>query len=569
MWSGKKAFSFYVMVFITIGDFVNCEAWNYRYKFFVKESPYTRLCKTKKILTVNGQFPGPTLYAHKGDTIIVDVHNKAKQNITLHWHGVKQQRYPWSDGPEYVTQCPIKPGHKFSQKVIFSAEEGTLWWHAHSTWSRATVHGAIIIYPKTGTSYPFPKPHAEVPIILGEWWKKDVRKVYEGLLATGGEPNVSDAFTINGQPGLLYPCSKRETYKLKVVYGKTYLLRLVNAAMNEVLFFSIAKHNLTVVGADGSYTKQLTNNYIVISPGQTLDCLFHANQKPDHYYMAARAYSSGVNVSFDNTTTTAILHYSDCYATSSSPSFPYLPYYNDTTSAFNFTGRLRSLANEDHPISVPLYLTKRLISTISVNSFPCYPNGTCQGPNGTRLSASMNNISFVNPPRLDVLQAYYYHVHGVYGKRFPSFPPFVFNFTADYLPLNLQTPIHGTEVKFLKYNSMVEMILQGTNLVAGIDHPMHLHGYSFYVVGWGFGNFDKHKDTLNFNLVDPPFLNTVMVPRNGWTAIRFKANNPGVWFMHCHFERHLTWGMDTVFIVKDGKGPGASMLPPPPDMPPC
>lgn len=43
----------------------------------------------------------------------------------------------------------------------------------------------------------------------------------------------------------------------------------------------------------------------------------------------------------------------------------------------------------------------------------------------------------------------------------------------------------------------------------------------------------------------------------------------GVWYMHCHFERHLTWGMMTTFIVKDGKDLKSRMLPPPSDMPPC
>lgn len=80
---------------------------------------------------------------------------------------MKQPRNPWSDGPEYITQCPIQPGASFTQRIIFSTEEGTLWWHAYSDWSRATVHGAIFVYPKHGTSYPFPKPDAEVPIILG------------------------------------------------------------------------------------------------------------------------------------------------------------------------------------------------------------------------------------------------------------------------------------------------------------------------------------------------------------------------------------------------------------------
>lgn len=32
--------------------------------------------------------------------------------------------------------------------------------------------------------------------------------VMEEALITGGDPNVSDALTINGQPGALYPCSK-------------------------------------------------------------------------------------------------------------------------------------------------------------------------------------------------------------------------------------------------------------------------------------------------------------------------------------------------------------------------
>ena len=32
-------------------------------------------------------------------------------------------RYPWTDGPEYITQCPIPPGSKFSQKIILSSKK--------------------------------------------------------------------------------------------------------------------------------------------------------------------------------------------------------------------------------------------------------------------------------------------------------------------------------------------------------------------------------------------------------------------------------------------------------------
>ncbi|XP_059590863.1 laccase-15 isoform X2 [Vitis vinifera] len=536
--------------------------------FYLEEAPYTRLCSTKNILTVNGEFPGPTIRVNAGDQITVDVYNKGKYNVTIHWHGVNQLRYPWSDGPEYITQCPIQPGGKFSQKLILSTEEGTIWWHAHSNWTRATVYGAIFVYPKPGTTYPFPKPDAEVPIILGGWWKRDIMAVYEQFIATGGVPNQSDAFTINGQPGDLYPCSKSETFKLNVDQGKTYLLRMVNADVNDILFFAVAGHPITVVGADGSYTKPLTRDYIAIAPGQTLDALLHANQQPDHYYMAARAYFTAINVDFDRSTTTAIVQYNGNYTPSPSLSLPYLPNYNDTSASFNFSSSLRSLASEDHPVSVPKNVTTQLITTVSVNTLPCIPNGTCQGPNGTRFSASMNNISFILPS-IDILQAYYGHIKGVYGDHFPKYPPYIFNFTDEYLPLNLEIPKLGTEVYILDYNSTVEIVFQGTNLVAGIDHPMHLHGHSFYVVGLGQGNFDPEKDPLGYNLVDPPYRNTVTVPKNGWSTIRFKADNPGVWFMHCHLDRHLTWGMDMVFIVRDGDQWDERMLPPPPDMPPC
>ncbi|KAH7863023.1 hypothetical protein Vadar_012311 [Vaccinium darrowii] len=164
----RKSALFLYFLLLLDGIFLHCHAGGLcqHYQFVVKEAPYTRLYKTKKILTVNGQFVGPTLHVHKGDEIVVGVYNRGNHNITLHWHGVKQPRCPWLDGPEYITQCPIKPGAKFSQKVIFTAEEGTIWWHAHSDCSRATVHGAIVVYPKYDTCYPFPKPSAEVPIIL-------------------------------------------------------------------------------------------------------------------------------------------------------------------------------------------------------------------------------------------------------------------------------------------------------------------------------------------------------------------------------------------------------------------
>ncbi|XP_042006131.1 laccase-15-like [Salvia splendens] len=555
----------FLAIFLLCGV-ISSHAKTHHQTYVVTDTPYSRLCSNKSILTVNGKFPGPTIRVTEGDTIAIVVVNRAKENITIHWHGVKQPRYPWSDGPEYITQCPIRPGTNFSQKIVLSDEIGTMWWHAHSDWSRATVHGALIVYPRIKDDYPFPVPDEEVPIIIGEWWKSDIFAVLNEFLANGGGPNSSDAYMLNGQPGDLYPCSKKDTFKLTVEHGKRYLIRMVNAVMDNIMFFRIAGHNVTIVGSDGAYLKPFTSNYIAISPGQTIDFLFVADQNPSHYYMASRAYA--VAGAFSNTTTTARVEYAGNYTPPASPELPILPNFTDTAASVNFTARFRSLAYKNHPINVPLDVTTNLLFTLSINTRNC-PNSDCEGPNGNRLLASVNNITWQSPG-IAILQAYYESVNGVYEDNFPSNPPFPFNYTAAVVPQDLWEPQNGTRVRMLDFNATVELVFQGTSTARSpLDHPMHLHGHSFYVVGWGYGNFNSTRDPPNYNLIDPPLQNTIAVPRAGWTAIRFVANNPGVWLMHCHFERHISWGMEMTFITRNGKGPNDKMLPPPSDFPMC
>lgn len=100
---------------------------------------------------------------------------------------------------------------------------------------------------------------------------------------------------------------------------------------------------------------------------------------------------------------------------------------------------------------------------------------------------------------------------------------------SDDLPDNTELTLKATKVKVLEYNEEVEIVFQGTNTInASENHPMHLHGYSFYLVGSGFGNFDNVRDPQSYNLVDPPKMTTISVPMKGWAAIRFKASNPGM-----------------------------------------
>ncbi|EAY98311.1 hypothetical protein OsI_20219 [Oryza sativa Indica Group] len=74
--------------------------------------------------------------------------------------------------------------------------------------------------------------------------------------------------------------------------------------------------------------------------------------------------------------------------------------------------------------------------------------------------------------------------------------------------------------------------MQDTSILGAESHPLHLHGFNFFVVGQGFGNFDPINDPAKFNLYDPVERNTVGVPAGGWVAIRFHADNPGMCVVH-------------------------------------
>jgi laccase len=388
-------------------------------------------------------------------------------------------------------------------------------------------------------------------------------------MQTGGGPNVSDAYTINGLPGPLYNCSAKgkifllsrpsttilnlllfflpfppsfnlctwylaDTFKLKVKPGKTYLLRMINAALNDELFFSIANHTVTVVDADAVYVKPFDAETLLITPGQTTNVLLKT--KPDYpnaqFFMSARPYATGQGT-FDNSTVAGILEYEVPNKTSQSnhstkklPLYkPNLPPLNDTSFATNFSSKLRSLASADFPANVPQKVDRQFVFTVGLGTNPCSKNQTCQGPNGTRFAASVNNVSFVMPSTA-LLQAHHFgQSRGVYSPYFPISPLIPFNYTGT--PPNNTMVSNGTKLVVLPFNTSVELIMQDTSILGAESHPLHLHGFNFFVVGQGFGNFDPSKDPANFNLVDPVERNTVGVPSGGWVAIRFLADNPG------------------------------------------
>jgi hypothetical protein len=99
-------------------------------------------------------------------------------------------------------------------------------------------------------------------------------------------------------------------------------------------------------------------------------------------------------------------------------------------------------------------------------------------------------------------------------------------------------------------------------------HPFHLHGHDFYVLStyaadlettMSYGSWNPF-DTASpppggpVNLVDPVKKDTVFIPRRGYVVIRFLADNPGVWMLHCHLLWHQASGMAMgVHVGTDGE----------------
>ncbi|KAH8275900.1 hypothetical protein KR026_000389 [Drosophila bipectinata] len=149
---------------------------------------------------------------------------------------------------------------------------------------------------------------------------------------------------------------------------------------------------------------------------------------------------------------------------------------------------------------------------------------------------------------------------------------------GDNRPSNCGENCQCTHKIDIPLNSIVEIILVDEVQQINISHPFHLHGTSFYVLGLGRSpdmNIKrmnlKHaldldqRGMLKRQYLKPGLKDTVAVPNNGYAVLRFRADNPGFWLFHCHFQYHIVIGMNLVFQI----GTQKDIPPVPPNFPRC
>ncbi|KDN38004.1 hypothetical protein RSAG8_09777, partial [Rhizoctonia solani AG-8 WAC10335] len=111
--------------------------------------------------------------------------------------------------------------------------------------------------------------------------------------------------------------------------------------------------------------------------------------------------------------------------------------------------------------------------------------------------------------------------------------------------------VNASNVASVTYDSVGAVDLIINNLDTAIDHPYHLHGMTFWIVAEGSGSLSlAEAESVSYNTTNPIRRDTHIIPAGSWAVLRFIADNPGVWFMHCHIDWHLAEGFAAVVVVQ-------------------
>ncbi|XP_038878978.1 L-ascorbate oxidase [Benincasa hispida] len=517
------------------------------YKWEVEYMFWSPDCVENIVMGIDGQFPGPTIRANVGDTVVVELTNKLHtEGVVIHWHGIMQRGTPWADGTASISQCAINPGETFTYRFVVD-KAGTYFYHGHLGMQRsAGLYGSLIVDPEEGKNEPFHYDE-EINLLLSDWWHQSVHKQEVGLSSKPirwiGEPQT---ILINGRGQ--FDCSIAAKYNnnlkqcelkggeqcapfiLHVLPNKTYRIRIASTTALASLNFAIGNHRLLVVEADGNYIQPFLTSDIDIYSGESYSVLITTDQPSSENYWV----SIGVRARLPKTPPgLTILNYlpNSVSKLPISPP-PETPDWEDFDRSKNFTFRIFAAMGSPKP---PMRYNRRIFLLNTQNRM----NGF--------VKWAINNVSLALPPT-PYLAAMKFKLNTAFDQNPPP-ETFPIDYDINNPPQNANT-ITGNGVYRFNMGEIVDVILQNANMLndnTSEIHPWHLHGHDFWVLGYGEGKFSAAVDEKKLNLKNPPLRNTVVIFPYGWTAIRFVADNPGVWAFHCHIEPHLHMGMGVVF----------------------
>ncbi|PIL36360.1 transporter [Ganoderma sinense ZZ0214-1] len=454
---------------------------------------------TRAAIVVNGQSPGPLLSGNKGDRFSVNVvdqltNSTMLKSTSMHFHGVDQIGTNWEDGAAFVNQCPISTGHSFNYEFACLDQAGTFWYHSHlSTQYCDGLRGPMVVYDPND-------PHADLYdvddestiITLADWYHTATR--INTRIRFG-----ADAVLINGL-GRYAGGPSTPLAVISVTQGKRYRFRLVSMACDPNFTFSIDGHTMTVIEVDAVNHEPLAVDSIQIFAGQRYSFVLAASQPVDNYWV--RALPSSGTTTFAGGMNSAVLRYLGAPPTEPAP-----------TSA---------QANSTSTDTAPLVETALVpLDHAAAPGEPTvggvdYALNLVMSFDGTKFL--MNGAAFSAPSMPVLLQI----LSGASSA-------------ADLLP--------SGSVYVLPSNATVELSFPVTDVNrVGAPHPFHLHGHTFSVV--------RSAGSATYNYANPPRRDVVNTGNAGDNVtIRFRTDNPGPWFLHCHIDPHADAGLGVVLAV--------------------
>lgn len=522
----------------------------------------------RPMFLINNLFPGPTIEADEGDTIHVQLTNDhPSETLTIHFHGIHQKGSVYSDGVAAVTQCGLSPFQ--TQNLTFTASpSGTHYWHAHQSLLIADgITGALIVNPTQNVNVP--QYDEDLVVFLQDWYHTTGTNQRIGL---DSEPFVwvgnPDSFLINGKgmfhqcdqggPSCLSTCNDTAALlsRIQVEEGKTYRLRIINSGTLLPFNFAIAQHNLTIIEADGTLVDPVEVENLDITPGQRYSVLLTANKPSNATVYWTRTISRGREVTKEDGTELAGLAVLD-YGTDNTTlpaqgSEPVQPTWDDEEVGPALDAKLFTQDPESHQ-------EEAIALTSNVTTAYIMVGTQARRFQDNRLRWAVNNISNTPEPEPLIVKARRTAQADALGAiphtvDIAGTPPTTWNYTdlvdstggpgiflQDVMPLVLR----------LQDGDVVDIVMQNSLALNGVAevHPWHLHGHAFWIIGQGTGTFDPDTGPETFNLVNPVLRDTFTLWPLGWTAIRFHANNPGVWEFHCHILSHNVMGMGLSIVV--------------------
>ena len=497
----------------------------------------------RPMMVINSQFPGPLVEVNEGDTIVVHVDNQAVNATSIHWHGLYQNGSNWMDGTVGITQCPIAPGTKFTYEFEVSGQSGTYWYHAHQGIQASDgLIGPLIIHSKEERDLHEIKYASDQVVMVMDHYHDSSSQLLMEYLASdneNAEPVPSGAL-INGQG--VKDCSKVSSRRcdnttsnvgiprLSLEPNQNHRLRFINVGAFAEFQIAIDEHNFAIVEVDGTSVKPVYYDRFAINAAQRYSIVVNANAtKATKFWLRAKMLATCfADPPKDiDSEVWAVIDYarSESAMTDLPSSQEWDPSIQSTCRDMNTTDLVPSKA-----IRAP----EKADSTFYLRAN--FEIGAW------RLSRGVFNQSSWRPD----LQS-------------PSLIRTVDGLAASNSSFkNIAGRDVGAFVNDRAFDAKQELVIQTSDVqvldivVTNFDdgnHPLHLHGYKYFVIGQGHG-YPPADLASTVDLSNPLRRDTASVEAYGWLHIRLVADNPGAWAFHCHISWHTEAGLLMQFLTR-------------------